>query len=244
MEPTHDLPLSNKELAEIAQARMSFCALINMPLLAVPNLEFVQRIRGHEFAAGLQVIAEHTTLHPDLVTGAKAMQDYVSATMGIEISQVAEMLGAERGKLYRGVAADQGPQAPYETNWTNVAAQEPAVLQDLAETYAAAGMIMVPERQERLDYVGVELEYVQQVAHQEVQAWQAGERTGAREFVQRQSTFVNAHLGAWVPAYVSAALEHARADFYRGHLLMLRGFVVEEQKRLEAVIEELDEKPE
>jgi len=50
------------------------------------------------------------------------------------------------------------------------------------------------------------------------------------------------HLGNWVPGFVAKALTIADTDFYRGHLMMLRGFLSAEEERLQVILEDLSDK--
>jgi TorA maturation chaperone TorD len=103
------------------------------------------------------------------------------------------------------------------------------VLKALADVYVAAGMAMSSDARERLDYIGIELEFLRMLALRELEAWEAGQEANAKSLLRQQSKFVGEHLVHWVPAFVERALTQAETDFYRGHMRMLLGFLDDEQ---------------
>jgi TorA maturation chaperone TorD len=239
MQPIKESALTPQELAAIAQARASFCALLNVHFVTLPNVEFVQQIRSPEFDAMLEALGKDGTLPSDISQGTVCTRNYVQSTLAVDAVQLAENLGVDRTRLYRGVSPYYGPPPPYEAVWSKDATQITAVLQALSVLYQEAGVTLSPGLSERADYAGVELAYLLQLAQQELAAWKGGTKEQARGLVEKQLRFVRDHLGAWLPAFIERALAEAKTDFYRGHLLMLRGFLAQEQERLQIVLDEL-----
>jgi putative dimethyl sulfoxide reductase chaperone len=238
MDPTNEAPLSRQELAEIARIRASFCAFVNVHFTTLPDLAFVQRIRGNEFMSALKALANDEIIHTDLAKGASLMQRYVRSTLDMDETKLSEQLGVDRTKLYRGVSPGYGPQPLYEAVWGTRLSDATAVLRELAGIYRESGMAISPDASERLDYVGVELDYQQQLALREAEAWEAGEEEKAKGLLGKEAEFLGEHLGQWVPAFIEKAVEMAETDFYRGHMLMLRGFLADEQERLRTLLDE------
>ena len=238
MIPTDVMPLNEQDLAELAQARASFFAFLNVHFTTLPDLEFVQRIRGEEVTCVLDALVADETLHPDVIAGASLMRSYLRSTLKMVVPKLAEELCVDRTRLYRGVSPSYGPPPPNEVVWGNRASSVALVLQEIAEIYRQAEMAVSPEAHERLDYIGVELDFQYQLAQREAEAWRAGDQDKARGLLKRQADFLPDHLGQWFPAFVERALTYAETDFYRGHMQMLRGFLADEQRRLQELVEE------
>jgi TorA maturation chaperone TorD len=240
MQPIDETPLSGRDLAEIAGARASLCRFLNVPFTTLPDLGFVERIRGSEFVSALGALAGDEVVHSDVAAGASLMLGYIRSTMEMEEGKLLEELGVDRTRLYRGVAPGYGPPPPCEAVWSPRASDSAAVLRELAEIYREAGMALSPEARERLDYIGVEMEYHQQLAMREAEAWEAGEGEKARGLLDRQAEFLGRHVGLWAPHFVEKALSMAETDFYRGHLMMLRGFLAGELERIRLLLDDAD----
>jgi len=235
LEPNNDASLTPKELEEIARARASFWAFLNVHFTTLPDITFVERLRASEFSAALDAVTDEAAeadVAPDMAAGASLMRDYLHSVAGTKAKALAEQLGVDRTRLYRGVAPNYGPPPPCEAVWCGRSNDTPAVLQEIAKIYAGNGMAISPDARERLDYIGVELEYQARLATREAEAWDAGDEPAARTLLKQQVEFLGLHLAQWVPAFIEKALTMAETDFYRGHLLMLRGFLASELERL------------
>jgi putative dimethyl sulfoxide reductase chaperone len=233
--------LEPQELANIAKGRAAFYALLNVHFTTLPDKSFIEQVRNDDFAAMLDSITKDTEANSqDLIAGAGLMRDYIQKTRGDATEQLAEKLGVDRTRLYRGVAPGYGPPPPYESVW-NPGREGTAVLQAVAGIYREDGLAPSPDATERVDYIGVELDYMREMAKREAEAWESGNRQIAGESLKAQRRFMDEHIGVWVQAFIDKALEQVETDFYRGHLLMLRAFVAEEQERLPALLEELAE---
>ncbi|MGA2372546.1 MAG: molecular chaperone TorD family protein [Candidatus Korobacteraceae bacterium] len=220
--------MNQQEMAEIARARASFCAFLNVHFTTLPDLEFVERIRESEFLGALDALAEDSSA-PEMAAGASLMAGFIRSTLNSSAAALSETLGIDRTRLYRGVSPAYGPPPPCEAVWNGQISDTATVLKALADVYVAAGMAMSSDARERLDYIGIELEFLRMLALRELEAWEAGQEASAKALLQQQSKFVGEHLVHWVPAFVERALKHAETDFYRGHLMMLRGFLDDEQ---------------
>lgn len=233
-----DTALEPQELADLAKGRAAFYSLLNVHFTTLPDQSFIEQIRNGEFAAMLDSIIKDDSIAPDVIVGATLMRDYILKTKADTVLALAEKLGVDRTRLYRGVAPGYGPPPPYESVWSS-GGEGTAILQAVAGVYREAGLARAPEATERVDYIGVELDYMREMAKREVQAWESGERQTALDSLKAQQHFMLEHLGAWAPAFVDKALEQVETDFYKGHLLMLRAFIAEDQERLQALLEEL-----
>lgn len=225
-----DLPIEDLQL--LATARASFSAFINTHFMNLPDEEFVQKLYTPDIFQALENFGGEENLHPDIVEGARLMRSYLGETMDLATNELSERLGIDRTRLYRGVSPSYGPPPPFEAVWRVDQAKATMLLQEIAGIYHKNGLAQSPEANERLDYIGVELAFLEHLALDEVDAWEAGDETQALDLLNKQKAFVCDHLAQWVPAFTEKAIEFAQTDFYRGHLLMLSGFVMEQKENL------------
>lgn len=225
------LPIGPNELLSLTKARVSFCGFLNIPFTSLPDKEFVGRVRKDPFSRMLSDLTQDECVHQEIAEGASLMRGYIAATRDLNVVELAERLGVDRTRLYRGVSPNYGPPPPYETLWCD-AVQGAEALQYIAQTYRLGGFKLKEDTQERLDYISIELDYMEQLARKEVSAMEAQDGDGARGARELQEKFVREHLGRWVPLYVAKALKCAETDFYRGHLHMVNGFVKGQEEAL------------
>jgi TorA maturation chaperone TorD len=220
--------LSVEELQMLAEGRATFSSLLSVHFLNIPDKDFVPRLRSREFIAWLEQLACEAGVQLQIAGGASLMHRFLLATQDQPTEQLAQTLGVDRTRLYRGVSPEYGPPPPYEAEWVPVPQGTNALLQEIADLYHAGGLVQAPDSHERLDYIGIQLGYLKQLAAVEAQHWQAGDAVQARQVYSSQKSFFVEHLARWVPDFVEKTLSYAQTDFYRGHLLMLRGFIAEQ----------------
>ncbi len=223
---------TGEELQMLARARATFSSFVNAHFLNLPDEEFVQQLRSAEHRLVLGQLQDSGTLHPDISEGARLMDSYLEQQLGLNDKELSEALGVDRTRLYRGVSPTYGPPPPYEAVWSREGNNAPALLQKIASIYRKHGLAQAPDAAERLDYIGIELAFIQELAQEEAEAWEAGEADRARSLLAGQSAFIREHLINWVPAFIETALEFAGTDFYRGHLRLLRGFLLDQETML------------
>jgi TorA maturation chaperone TorD len=183
----------------------------------------------------LEKLISDENIHPEISKGAKLMSDFIANSASSDEKQLSETLGVDRTRLYRGVSPTYGPPPPYEAVWSTDPAKQNEFLQRIASMYQQDGLALDPDIHERVDYVGIELAYLEQLARDEAKSLKAKNYKMAGTLLERQKTFLVEHLGNWVPKFVEKALEYVQTDFYRGHLLMLRGFILDQGEILSEV---------
>lgn len=241
MTTNDDSPLEPQELATIAKARAAFYSFLNVHFTSLPDATFVQKIRDAEFTGMLDSLAKDSSVAKEIADGARLMRDFIGQTKSDDVVKLSEKLGVDRTRLYRGVAPNYGPPPPYESVW-NGSGQGTAVLQAIAAIYRQAGLARSPDATERIDYIGVELDYMREMATRQAAAWESGTRDAANQTLKAECAFSTEHLG-WVLPFVDKALEQVETNFYKGHLLMLRQYIAEDQERLQALVEEVAAEP-
>ncbi len=234
----NESPLDTQELAEIARARAALFAFLNLHFVNLPDENFINHIRTDNFRLALEDLQSDAD-ESDLKTGADLMLNYVRASNEMSVNDLSNALGVDRTRLYRGISPSYGPPPPYEAVWTKRSSSVTAVLQAIAGFYQEDGMAISPNAKDRLDFVGVEMDCLYQLATREAASWDLGDEAKASQLLDRQNLFLHEHLGDWLPAFVEKALTMAQTNFYRGHLIMLRGLVAEEKERMQALLDEL-----
>ena len=226
--------ITNEDRQMLAQARSSFCAFLGLHFMQLPDEELIRQVRGTEFQDLLIALVQDENTHPEISQGAQEMLSFLEQSGDIPTKQLLESLGVDRTRLYRGVSPSYGPPPPYEAVWMPGVVKMTDLLQEIAAIYQSRGLAPAPDANERLDYAGIELAYIERLAQEEASHWAAGEINLALESLAKQEEFLLAHIAIWTPRFVETALEHARTGFYRGHLHMLRGFI---QDQLEILVE-------
>ncbi len=239
METASDGALNPQELASSARARAAFYSFLSVHFTTLPDVAFVERMRNRDVTVMLEALVNDAGADADIAAGASLMQSYLNQTHGDDLAKLAESLGVDRTRLYRGVSRTYGPPPPYEMVWSKTW-QDVGLLETLAGIYREAGLAPSPEVQERLDYIGVELDFMRELALREAATWEADTTpTAAAKLIETQHAFMAEHLAEWPGAFVENALEWAKTDFYKGHLLMLRGFIASEQQELASLMKEI-----
>jgi putative dimethyl sulfoxide reductase chaperone len=237
MNMTNDAELNPQELANIARTRAAFNSFLSVHFTSLPDVAFVERMRHGDLTAMLEALVNDESTEGNIATGASLMRDYLNKTRNDDTAELSQALGVDRTRLYRGLSPTYGPPPPYEMVWSKTRS-DVSLLVELAGTYREMGMSPSPEVVERMDYIGVELDFMRELALREATDWESNSLESARKLLEVQDTFMNQHLKDWVPLYVDEVSKRADTDFYRGHLLMLRGFITSEHAELASLMEE------
>jgi TorA maturation chaperone TorD len=103
---------------------------------------------------------------------------------------------------------------------------------EVRKHYLRIGLDMSPDFKEAPDHLCAELEFMHILVHQALTAVDSGDRELLATSVRQQRTFLERHLGGWVPAFADKVAEHARTDFYRLLASVVRVFVAEDLEAL------------
>jgi TorA maturation chaperone TorD len=219
--------LGVKELADIARARAAFSSFLTIHFNVLPDEKFIKQMRRKEITSMLELLPKDESVNEEISNGASLMYKFLKDTSADKPVELSEKLGVDRTRLYRGLAPTYGPPPPYEMVWSQKW-QDVALLQALAALYRENGLAQSTEIIDRMDYLGVELEFIHALSVRETEAWDTGKTEKARSLLLDQEKFFHEHLESWVPGFVQKALEFVTTDFYRGHLHMLQGFISEQ----------------
>jgi putative dimethyl sulfoxide reductase chaperone len=237
MEISGNNEMTIHELSSIAQTRAALCSFLNLHFMTLLDSSFIEQVRAREFTSLLQTLAVDASSNDDVTTGANLMSEYLWRTNDLPLTQVVEELGVDRTRLYRSVIKGYGPPPPYEMVWSKEVSDY-SHLSIIAGAYEEAGLSPSPDAKERFDYIGMELEFLSELASREAVARENGAPQDANNLLSFQYNFLTHHFGQWVPDYIEKAMDYAETDFYKGHLLMLRGFINQQKEELAYLVSE------
>jgi len=103
---------------------------------------------------------------------------------------------------------------------------------EVRQHYLQIGLDLSPDFKEAPDHICAELEFMHVLVHQAIAAVDAGDRELLATSVRQQRTFLERHLGAWIPVFAHKVTEHARTEFYRLLASVVRVFVAEDLEAL------------
>lgn len=103
---------------------------------------------------------------------------------------------------------------------------------DARRHYLGLGLDLSVDFKEPPDHICAELEFMQVLIRQGVEALEAADAQLLAVSMGHQCRFLEKHLGAWAPAFADKVIEHARTDYYRRVAGVLRTFVAEEMATL------------
>lgn len=123
---------------------------------------------------------------------------------------------------FRGVNPAHGPRPPYAGAWLGDDGTGVAVMLAVNSCYVEEGLGTSGSRPNRLDYLGVELEFM---AHLLSKAAAGGE--GAPEAEAALASFIDRYVLSWLPRYRAQVEERCRTEFWKGFLELAESAVRE-----------------
>ena len=129
-------------------------------------------------------------------------------------AKVLQALEVDHMRLFGAVAKRYKLPAPFES-----VALESRLMGDttvaVEAAYREAGFdAPVPEAGPP-DHLGAELRFLALACHQEMEEWHAGDRARAAAWVERERSFLDEHVLAWVPRHCERLAQEAETMFYR-----------------------------
>ena len=127
----------------------------------------------------------------------------------------------------------KGTCPPYEMEYgSGEIFHKAAELSDLRGFYSAFGLEMSPGGHERPDHITVECEFMSALAAKEAYAVSHEDEQGLSVLRDAQASFLQAHLGRWLPSFALRVGEAAPESFYGALSRFARRFVDAECRAL------------
>ncbi len=209
--------------------------------LESPDAAFLERLRGAEVGTYLASLAADEGSDPQILAGLEEMREWLARHDDQPLEQLRQELAVQGTWLFRGIAPGYGPPPPYEAVHRRPGAGVDAdTLLSLRAFYREAAVEIPSASHERLDHLGLELDFMRYLCEEESRLWRsgdAGEATGCRRLQRR---FLLAHLTPWVPGYCQRILGEQCAPFFHGLARALAGFLAGEATQLDSGPERAD----
>ena len=85
---------------------------------------------------------------------------------------------------------------------------------DVRNRYREAGLDTAKTFKDAPDHISAELEFMYYLIFKEVEAFASADIETAIDFIEKQRSFLEDHLMAWVPEFASSITENAKNPFY------------------------------
>ena len=85
---------------------------------------------------------------------------------------------------------------------------------DTRTRYREAGLDTAENFKDAPDHISAELEFMHYLIYKEIKAFSRADPETAIDFIQKQKSFLEDHLMAWVPEFANSIIEYAENPFY------------------------------
>ncbi len=192
---------------------------------------------GASFVKFIDSLERDNDLTGDLSEGLRAFERFrreaarprevIKAELMTEYARLVEEGGSEDEFGY----ASEAMYVSLETRSTD------SIRAALNAAYAEGGMRLAASSLTHPDFIGCELEFMQQLCLKECAAWTKNDPHEALKCQGLERTFLRDHLVRWAPRLCDAWLMQTNHDFYRGAAHLTKGFILNEAYRVMELME-------
>ncbi len=209
--------------------------------LESPDTPFLERMRGAEVGTYLASLAAGGDSDPLIQAGLEEMRGWLAGHADQPLEQLRQELAIQGTWLFKGMAPGYGPPPPYEAVHRRPGAGVDAeTLLSLRAFYREAAAEPPSTARERLDHLGLELDFMRFLCEEESRLWRSGDAREATRYRRIQQRFLAAHLTPWVPGYCHRILGEQCPPFFLGLVRALSGFLAGEATLLDSESEGVD----
>lgn len=156
--------------------------------------------------------------------GCRRMSDYFAQCADRPASQTAQELGVDWTLAFRGVNPAKGPKPPYAGAWIAADNVGVDVMLAINSRYVDKGLCCGSGRLNRMDYLGVEVEFIAHLLQECAAASSEEEREGlASEVAEFEDQFIL----SWLPRYRESVEATCKTEFWKGYLELLEAALVD-----------------
>ncbi len=173
-------------------------------------------------AACLNVVLDKTRV-TELMESAQAAADaddrydamlrYLNERSSCPVDKVIEELVVDWTFLFRGIDQQGGPKPPYAGAWLAYDGVGVSTMLKINQYYLKAGLSVSDTGFNRLDYLGIQCEFIGHLATRIAE--------GDEESREVMASFMDEFIFTWLDAYVEKALSCGKTDFWKGYLELL-----------------------
>lgn len=142
--------------------------------------------------------------------GVGGMKRYVDERADVPLEQVVQELAVDWTLLFRGINRQTGPKPPYAGVWLSGDGVGVAEMCSVNRHYVEAGLGAGGTAGNRLDYFGIELEFVARMARRITE--------GDAQAPSLLAAFLDTSLLPWFGSFVQEAKEKGSTMFWKGYL--------------------------
>ncbi len=209
-----------------SQSRAAIYSFLAWLFLKPPDVELVTRLMANDFQDSLAILPFGSGSTSRMVDGLKQMRSSLLERGPRPLEDICLSVAVEYTRYFRGIGRMDNPPPPYETLYRSFdAGEDNAFLLQLTEFYQQAQAAMQAENAERVDYLGIELDFMRLLCEEENRAADRDDTTQAGHFSQLQERFLHEHLLVWAPGLCESLISQTVAGFYHGVAQLLLGFL-------------------
>lgn len=218
-----ELFLLNKE----AEDRSKVYLLLSNFYLQRPDRQLLTRLRTPDFINAMRSFLSED----EFIDAIRLLEGFINSIKDIPDNEVLDILGVDWTRLFRGIKKGYGPPPPYESVWRGEGRIMGEWTRKVLESYHQAGIGM-DLGDELPDYIGIELKFMARLCYEESSRWKENAISEAGRFLDFEKEFLDNHIQAWVPAFLTEALDEAKTGFYRAILELTQGYIKTDQRYL------------
>jgi TorA maturation chaperone TorD len=214
------------DAATNAESMAQIYSMLASILNQKPEVSLIENLRsaGSTGLAGLTPL-DKVQSQEDIEQGIQKLACYIETTALQTLEDVQRELAVDWTLLFRGVSPAYGPQPPYEGMFLPEQGDHLEVMQAVSDTYRDMGVETINESFNRPDYLGIELAVMGFFAQEEAKAYNNGATQDALNISTKAKHFMIEHIGQWAPKFIEEADLHAKTEFYKGVLQLIRGVI-------------------
>lgn len=107
---------------------------------------------------------------------------------------------------------------------------------DARNQYVAAGLDFSRDVKEAPDHIAIELEFMYYLIFKEIEAVGQAKMKSAINYLEKQKTFLERHLGRWVVRFADNIEQHATTDFYKQLAQTTKVFVQQDFNHISEIL--------
>jgi TorA maturation chaperone TorD len=108
---------------------------------------------------------------------------------------------------------------------------------DVKNRYREAGLDTARDFKDAPDHISAELEFMYYLVFKEIEALSKADIETAIDFIQKQKSFLEDHLMAWMPKFADSIIENAETSFYQNLAKATEMFLKENYEIVCAVLD-------
>jgi len=213
-------------LADLARFRERSYRLLSQSFLH-PDDGIVQTVR--ELAGEL---GEERAIQDELAISAE-FRHLCSTWRDIDEPAV-KLIQTRYVSLFSAATAGRLPCPPYESTYMAArGASEAIVLASVERDYATAGLYGTSTKKQAPDHISMEMEFLAILCGREAEAWEAEKTPQGIGLLEKQSKFIETHLGLWLRAFAYDVRKADEGGLYADAAAATLAFVTHDRDLVE-----------